>query len=218
MQPSLVIFDLDGTVLEDEDEWGKAFGVVLKRLGAKNVPGYPHITGIGIEENWPILLRKFKIKTKKTTDELANATRVEYNKLIPKITLKKGFKDFVKILRSLEVKVALATSSTWETVERVFDALGIEQDFDSVTTGEEVFYKKPDPQIFEIAADKLGVSLKECLVFEDSEAGVKAAKSAGMKVIGVYRNSKHKKTLKDADRLIKDFTEVTPKMIAQVFE
>ncbi len=215
MSLSAVIFDLDGTVLSNEDEWGKAFGMVLKKLGAKKVPSYPHVGGIGIEENWPILIKKFNLKTTKTYEELASETRLNYSKLLKKVKLKKGFKKLIKDLRDSGIKTALATSSTWSTVEEVFDKLKIEEDFDLVTTGEEVFHKKPDPEIFEIVADKLGVSPSECLVFEDSSAGIDAAKKAGMKVIGVYRSKKHKETLRDADLLIKNFNQITPQILAR---
>lgn len=216
MKLSAVIFDLDGTVVEDEDEWGEAFGKILKGLGAKNIPTYPHIGGIGIEENWPILLKKFNIKTNKSPQDLAAETRREYNSLTKRVTLKKGFKNFVEDLKRAGIKTAIATSSTWDSVERIFDTLEMWGYFDSITTGEEVTNKKPDPQIFEIASEKLGVDPENILVFEDSPAGIEAAHLAGMKVIGVYRNKAHRKSLTKADKLVKDFTSITPKLIDKI--
>ncbi len=208
MNLKAVIFDLDGTVLSNEDEWGEAFNIVLKKLGVETNSTYPHIGGIGIEENWPIFIKKYNIKTAKSISELAQETIREYYKLIPKVTLKNGIIEFIEELRAQGIKTALATSSSWEIVQSVFDQLRIEKYFDSVTTGEEAHYKKPNPQIFEIAAEKLGVNPKECLVVEDSPAGIKAAHSARIKVIGIYRNPKQKDQLLDADVLFSDFKNI----------
>lgn len=216
MEISACIFDMDGTVVADEDEWGEAFRKVLERLGVEEKAKYPHVGGIGIRENWPIFIKKYDIKTDKSLDELARETKREYDKLIPEVELKEGFKEFAEGLKSEGIPTALATSSTWDTVEKIFDHLEIGHYFDSVTTGEEVRYKKPDPQIFAIAAGKLVVEPEECVVFEDSEAGVKAAHGAGMKVVALGRNKKHKKTLKEAELIVDNFKGLTVEKIEKI--
>ena len=85
-----------------------------------------------------------------------------------------------------------------------------------MTTGEEIQRGKPSPDIFLLTAEKMGVDPNECLVFEDSPSGVEAAKAAGMKVIGIYRNKKQKDTLGEADLTVPDFEKVTPKMISDI--
>lgn len=216
MKVSAVIFDLDGTVLSNEDEWGRAFGNVLRKLGVKNVSYFPHIGGIGIKENWPYLIKKYNIKVNMTLDELAALTKTEYEKLIPKVTLKKGFTNFINDLKDSGILRGLATSGSWDMLEKVFDHIDIENDFDSITTGEEVFEKKPDPQIFELSAEKLGVDPSTCLVIEDSPAGIKAAHRAGMKVVAMARDKNQKDELKDADYIISDFDDLTPEVISQI--
>ncbi len=213
---SAVIFDLDGTVVSDEDEWGEAFKKVLKRLGVTVDSGYPHVGGIGIEENWPLFIKRYKIKTAKTIEELTAETLREFNKLIFSVDVKPGFEEFVMNLREGGVKTALATSSTWATVQNFFDRLKIEPYFDSVTTGEEVLYKKPDPEIFLKAAEKLGTDPESCLVIEDSGAGVEAAKNANMKVVGIARDEKHAVSLKKANLVVAAFPEITVKEIASL--
>ena len=213
MRLNAVIFDLDGTVVSDEDEWGLAFKKVLHKLGVQENSAYPHIGGIGIEENWPIFIKKYNIRTDKNVDELTLETKTEFEKLIGKIELKKGFETFVEELRDSGIKTALATSSSWSIVEKIVESLGIEGYFDCVTTGEEVVFKKPDPEIFKIAADKLDVMPANCLVFEDSKAGVTAAHEAGMKVVAMFRDERHKNELRKADLLVKNFEEVGPKAI-----
>lgn len=209
MKISAVIFDLDGTVLSNEDEYGSAFKKVLEGLGAKVNTDYPQVGGIGVKENWPGLLKKYNVKTKKSLDELASETQKEYLKLLSKVTVKKGLKDFIKRLRADGIKIALATSNVWFVVERVFEEIPIERLFDSVTTGEEAVNKKPAPDLFLMAADKLGIKPKECLVIEDAPSGIAAAHKAGMKVVAVARNTKHESILKDADIVVKSYNQLS---------
>ncbi len=217
MKIAAVIFDLDGTVLSNEDEYGLAFKKVLGRLGAKVHTDYPQTGGIGVKENWPGLLRKYKVKTKKSLDELASETQEEYLKLLPKIRIKKGLEKFIEELKKSGIKTALATSSVWFVVEAAFKKIPKLQDlFDSITTGEEVILKKPAPDLFLVAADKIDVKPEHCLVIEDSESGIEAAHQAGMKVIALSRDSKHAMSLKKADLVIRGYDQLNSMAIEKI--
>ncbi len=213
MRTSAVIFDLDGTVLDNEDEYGAAFKKVLENLGAEVKTDYPHVGGIGVEENWPGLLKKYNLKTDKDLNQLTSETQKEYLKLLPKVRVKKGLEEFIKQLRQDGIKTALATSNVWFILERVFEELPIEGLFDSVATGEEVKNKKPAPDLFLTAADKLDAAPEECLVIEDSVSGVRAAHNAGMRVIAIARDDKYAKELKDAELVIGDYNQLSPKLV-----
>ncbi|KKU25237.1 MAG: hypothetical protein UX95_C0004G0011 [Candidatus Woesebacteria bacterium GW2011_GWD1_47_21] len=212
MKISAVIFDLDGTVLDNEDEYGAAFKKVLENLGAEVKTDYPHVGGIGVEENWPGLLEKYQIETEKSFKELASETQKEYLKLLPEVKVKKGLEEFIKQLRQDGIKTALATSNVWFILERVFEELPVEGLFDSVTTGEEVNNKKPAPDLFLKAADKLEVQPEECLVIEDSRSGIEAAHQAGMKAIAIARDEPHAKELKEAELVIRNYGQFSPKL------
>lgn len=204
-----VIFDLDGTVLANEDEYGAAFAFVLNKLGKKVNSAYPHIGGIGVKENWPHLLATYKIKTDKTIEELTKETQDAYLSQLNKVELKPGFDIFVGELKENGLKTALATSNDWWIMDEVFHALSLDKYFDVTTTGEEVADKKPAPDLFLITADKLGIVPEACLVLEDSQAGIDAARSAGIKVIGIARDEKHAKSLKGADEIIFHYSELS---------
>lgn len=216
MNISAVIFDLDGTVLSDEDEYGLAFKKVLQSLGAKVDSDYPQVGGIGVKENWPGLLKKYKVTTDKTLDELASQTQKEYLKLLDKVTLKPGLEDFIKSLRLEGLKIALATSNVWFILEKVFEKFPIEKLFDGVTTGEEVVNKKPAPDLFLKAAEKLGAAPSDCLVIEDAPSGVEAAHSAKMKVIALARNSEHAEILSEADLVIRGYNQLTSEVVLKI--
>jgi len=87
--------------------------------------------------------------------------------------------------------------------------------FDSITTGEEVIRAKPDPAIFIKAAEKLNLEPDMCLVFEDSLSGVKAAREAEMKVVAIDETGENAE-LDEANLVVGSFSEVTPKVIAEL--
>ena len=213
MKISAVIFDLDGTVLANEDEYGEAFAKVLRSLGAKVTSDFPHVGGIGVKENWPGLLKKYKIITEKTLDELAQETQRQYLKLLAKVNLKEGFEVFIKNIKDSEIPIALATSNEWSILEQTFAKIKIERYFDTVTTGEDVASKKPAPDLFLETALKLGVEPSECLVFEDSSSGIEAALGARMRVVAIARDDAHAKSLGKANLVIRSYWEVSPEVL-----
>jgi len=213
---SAVIFDLDGTILNNEDEYGRAFRKVLASLGKKIDKKYPHTQGIGVKENWPVLLAKYNIKTKKTIEELTRATQDAYLAQLSDVNFVKGFENFVDKLKDSGIKVALATSNSWWIVDEVSENLNLDEIFNVITTAEEAVYNKPDPEIFLLTADKLGYEPKECLVIEDAVAGIEAAKRAGMKVVGIARDSKHANDLKEADLVVTDYAQISAQKIAKL--
>lgn len=216
MKITAVIFDLNGTILDDEDEYAEAFRSVLKSLGATTTEKFPHIRGIGVKENWPGLLAKYDLKTGKTPDELALATQQAYLSQLNKITAKPNLEQFISDLKESGIAVGLATSNTWDVVETVLKHLRLDKLFDSITTGEEVANKKPEPDIFIKAAEKLGAVAEECLVIEDTPVGIEAAHQAGMKAVGIAADDETAGLLQAADLVIRGYSEVTPEMLAGI--
>lgn len=215
MRISAVIFDLNGTVLEDEDEYGKAFNKVLQSLGLNLNTDTPHEKGIGVKENWLKFIENYKIKTDKTPEMLVRETQENYLNEIKTVHVRENFADFVENLRDSGIQIALATSNTWEQTDKILDAVGLEEVFDVVTTGDEVTFNKPDPDIFMITADKLGVEREDCLVIEDSPAGIEAARRAGMKVVGIASECNYQE-LSKADMVVESFSEITPQAVDQL--
>ncbi len=96
---------------------------------------------------------------------------------------KVGAPELLLALRSGGIPVALATSSSREYTSLSLERTGLAEYFDHVLTAEDVANGKPAPDLFHLAASRIGVSLKKCLVLEDSPAGVEAGLAAGMAVI-----------------------------------
>jgi HAD superfamily hydrolase (TIGR01509 family) len=213
MKISAVIFDLNGTILEDEDEYGKAFGNVLKSLGVEVKIPFPQVRGIGVKENWLSLIKKYDIKTESSPEELTNKTQEEYLLQINDVTIRPGFLEFVNALIDSGIQIALATSNNWDVTDKILDKVGLQGIFNAVTTVEEVAFSKPDPAIFILTADKLGVEREECLVIEDAASGVTAAREAGMKVIVISDKVEDEEDFSGADLVVESFADITPKII-----
>lgn len=204
-----VIFDLDGTVVDSRKQWARAFLEVLRSLGKEVTNEDPVVHGFPIQDNWKTLLQKYNIKTDKTLEELESLTYKSYIKFLPEISLIEGAKDFLNDLKDSSVRIALATNSEWWVVEKIFENLGLEEIFDATVTGEETPNKKPFPDAFLLAADKLSLPSEGCLVIGDTEPDVEAAHAAGMKAIIIG-------DAKNADLNVEGFSEITPKAIDQL--
>ncbi len=95
--------------------------------------------------------------------------------------------ELVKLLRKNGAKVAVATGSSRPSILPFMEKFGIE--VDAVATSEDVERGKPHPDLFLCAAQKLGIPPDKCVVVEDSDVGIEAAKNAGMKAMRFYNNT-----------------------------
>ncbi|OGM17669.1 hypothetical protein A2V56_00875, partial [Candidatus Woesebacteria bacterium RBG_19FT_COMBO_42_9] len=164
-------------------------------------------------ENWPLLIKKYDIKTNKSPEELAHETQEAYLQEINEITIRPGFTEFLENLKDRGIQVAIATSNNREVAEKILGKVGLQGVFETVTTVEEVAFSKPDPSLFTVTADKLGVAKEECLVIEDASSGIEAAQLAGMKVIAICDKVEDEKILASADLIVDGFIDITPKVI-----
>jgi len=137
--------------------------------------------------------------------ELAARKNGYYQDLLKSIDesdLYPGAVEFLHRLRDCEVKLALCSSS--KNAPTVLDALELTPLFDTVVTGHDFERPKPDPQIFTLAAGRLGVPAERCIVFEDAEAGVAAALAGGMHCVGVGAPD----VLPNAPQTMRDYDEI----------
>lgn len=213
MKLAAVIFDLNGTILDDEDLYAEAFRDVLKSLGVSVNENVRHVKGIGVKENWPILIKRYGIKTNKTPEVLALETQKAYLKKLNFDLVRPGFDEFVEGLKASGILVALATSNTWEVTNEILEKQGLQDVFENITTADEVAFNKPDPDLFIISAEKLGIERDLCLVIEDSPAGITAAHRAGMKAIGIAETDEDEEVLNKAELIVQGFADLTPKAI-----
>jgi beta-phosphoglucomutase family hydrolase len=122
----------------------------------------------------------------------------------------KPFPGVVRLLNAIKkgnFKLGLVSSAPKENIDFVLGELNLEGIFNCIVFGQEVSASKPNPQLYLLAAEKLKVAPKDCLVIEDSPLGVKAAKTAGMKCLAITNTHPWQK-LKEADKVVDSLVSV----------
>lgn len=195
-----VIFDLDGTVLDNEPEWETAFRAVVDSNQLSVVSWMPnnwiHEPGIGITPNWKRLVPgRVEELTVETMQEYQNRIREMPATGRKELRIREGLVELVEKIKEGGWMTALVTGSSWNVVEKELEGLDLYLAFDVTTTGEEVIAQKPDPEIYLLTCQKLGLESEECVIVEDAVAGVRAGAEAGCAVIGLESEYAPKKML-----------------------
>ncbi len=120
-----------------------------------------------------------------------------------------GAMDFIRLLKSKGVKVGLVTSSDNAKLKRAFRLLQLDNLFDTVVSADRITKGKPDPMCYLLAASDLHVSPTDCLVFEDSFAGIQAGTNAGMRVIGLSTTNSEESLKDKVHHIIPNFQNIT---------
>lgn len=182
-----VIFDMDGVLVDSEKLGLEASKIAFLKHGAKvkDADVLPYI-GAGTRAYVSGLARKYKIDEE--VDTLIGERFAAYEKLVKKkgLPARKGALGLLKSAKKSGLKTALATSSSFPKIKMNLKAAKIPISlFDAVVSGTRVKRFKPAPDIFLAAGRRLRVRPSDCVVIEDGEKGILAAKRAGMKAIGV---------------------------------
>jgi beta-phosphoglucomutase len=182
------IFDLDGVIVDTAHYHFVAWQRLAKELGITfTEKENERLKGVSRMRSLEIILEIGGIElSEEEKEKLAlrkNGWFVEYINAIKPEEVFSGVPELLQSIRSKGIKVGLASSS--KNADTVLRLLGIGNMFDAIVDGTMIVNTKPNPEIFLLAARKLGVVPSDCIVFEDAEAGVEAAIAAGMKCVGV---------------------------------
>ncbi len=181
-----VLFDMDGVLVDSEPFICKAAILMFKELG-HNVSPDDFVPFIGMGENRYIggVAEKYEIKidiikAKSRTYEIFG--NIVKGQLYPL----PGAREFIGKCLDRNLRIALATSADKVKMEVNLKEIGLPPEtFNSIITGLDVENKKPFPDIYIKAAERLGLKSHECLVVEDAVSGIKAGKAAGCKCLAV---------------------------------
>lgn len=183
-----VLFDLDGVIVDTAKYHFQAWKNLAMMMGFEfTEKDNERLKGVSRMRSLEILLEVGGIAVDEPAKiELAEFKNNEYVGYISKMTpdeLLPGVVDFLNELKSKGIKCAIGSAS--KNTPLILDRIGLSSFFDAVVDGNTVSEAKPNPEVFLKGAEALGVKPDECLVFEDAEAGVQAAKAGGMLCIGV---------------------------------
>lgn len=204
-----VIFDMDGTMLDNNpyhlkawQAFCKKYGITLTEEEYKN-----QLSGRSSSDTMQFLFQKPLSEAEISL--LRNEKEQLYRRLVqPHIRPIKGLPALLASLQAEGIKMAIASSATPVNLRFALGKLQLEPYFTAIVDSTMVSKGKPDPEIFLMAAKKLQISPHRCIVFEDSITGIRGAKAAGMKVIAIT-TAHIPEELKEADGVIEDYTRVS---------
>ena len=205
-----VIFDMDGVIIDSEPMHYEVFKKYIKELKI-SVPEEEYNTFIGTTDRQIYTYLKEKYNLKDTVEVLESNYVARYTEYLKGERDEKpihGVDILIKDLYSHNVKLAVASSARKENIETVLNMFNLNKFFNVKLSGQEVSKAKPNPDIFLRAASLLEVSPHECIVIEDSNNGVRAAKAAGMKCIGYKNKNSGNQDLSMADQIVNSFDEI----------
>lgn len=218
VKPEAIIFDLDGTLIDNNKYHIDAWKVFYKKIGREfsmeeyknNMNGrinrdiFRYLFGNDITEQ----------EIERLTEEKEGLYRELYAPFIQPIA---GLLPFLKQVKAAGIPIAIATSGLPKNIAFTFEHITMRDYFDAIIDATLVTNSKPHPEIFLKAAAAVQADPRKCIAFEDSIAGVQSAKAAGMKVIGLT-TTHTASDLHEADRIITDYNHINMNGIIQLME
>jgi beta-phosphoglucomutase family hydrolase len=203
-----VIWDMDGVIADTAPYHLSAWQEIFGKRGVKfTVEDFRHSFG---RRNDTIIRKTLGEKTAQDEIEaIAGEKEATFRRMIgQKIRPLPGAVELLQSLKQNGVKMALASSTPIENIRLITGSLGIANCFQAIVTGHDVTEGKPRPEVFLLAAQRLGVKPGNCVVIEDAVAGVTAAKRAGMHCVAVT-STHSRQSLKEADLIVKTLEEIS---------
>ncbi|PRX27203.1 beta-phosphoglucomutase [Orenia metallireducens] len=207
MSIEAVIFDLDGVIVSTDEKHYQAWKKIADEEGISFDREFnERFRGVSRMDCLEMLIaetdKEYSAEEKK---ELATRKNNYYRDLLQSLDENDILSNVINILEGLKEKgIKIAVGSSSRNTPLILKQIGLDNYFDGVADGNQITKSKPDPEVFLLAAEKVGVDPEKCLVVEDADAGIEAAIAGGMKTVGVASASSNLK----ADLKLKDLSVV----------
>lgn len=206
------IFDLDGVIVDTAKyhylawkELANSLGIDFTEKENEQLKGVSRVRSLEKILSWgnkTFPQDEFtRLMATKNDEYLSYINKMNESELLPEV------KDRLTFIKNKKQGIALGSAS--KNARYIIEKVDVKDMFDAVVDGTDVSKAKPDPEVFLIAAKLLNIEPENCIVFEDSVAGVQAANTAKMISIGIGSEE----VLGEADYVFKDFTEISEKFI-----
>ena len=210
-----VIFDMDGVLVDSYAAHWESWRQLGREVGFEMteqqfVVTFGRTSREVIAESWPDLARsgeQIAALDRRKEDLFREILAADFPAM-------DGARELIDALAAAGFALALGSSGPPENVELVLEKLGRRSRFMAIVTGTDVTRGKPDPQVFLLAAERIALPTRRCLVIEDAPAGVAAAKAAGMKCLGLASTGRDPAELAAADRVVNSLRDVTADVIS----
>lgn len=211
------IFDLDGVIVDTAKYHYLAWKKLANQLGFEFTEEQNELfKGVSRKRCLEILLEIGKREaTQEEFDKWMIDKNVDYLEFIKNMDASEILPDVPKVLQFLkENNIPIALGSASKNAKPILEKVGLLPYFDAIVDGNHVTKAKPNPEVFLLAAEQLGVHADDCVVFEDAVAGIQAANAAKMISIGIG----DKNVLTEAQFNFNDFTEISTNFIKELIE
>ena len=209
-----VILDMDGVLVDSEHQWLLAEqGFFREILGRWSVRDNHKLVGVVVEDIHRMLARDHGL-TMGLAEFVARCDAMAPDIYRRRVSLARGLPPFLAGLRRRGLGLAVASSSPKTWVDMVMERFRLRPLFDAVVSGDEAPGRtKPAPDLYLLAARRLGARPGSCLAVEDSTVGVRAAKAAGMTCVGLRTRHNKAQDLSAADWEARGFGELAYRSI-----
>jgi len=216
MLPAAVIFDMDGLLVDTETcdyeawrELHEAHGVELSMA--------EYCYSAGLYGSWERMYEDLAGRSGVSPEELHRRREPRFRERVEACL--RPAPELVALLgelRSQGVKRGIASSSDSDWVAYLVDGLGLRGEFQTIATGHDVARRKPAPDVYLLAAERLAVDPRRCVALEDSAHGVAAAHAAGMRAIAIPNSVSRHQDLSAADARVAHFGDVTLDLLREL--
>jgi len=212
-----VIFDLDGVLADSEPCWNQIDAKLLAEYGV-TYRGENHRDVLGVSYRLAVEFYKKAFGLSASIEELMQRRgEIATEFFANRVGLFPSAKATLEELRQMSLYLAVATSSVSASARPFLERHGLTPFFDVIVTGDEIERGKPDPDIYLLAAEKLGIRADACLVIEDALSGIAAGKAAGIRVAAIpdRRFVDARDYEKEADYVLGNLSEI-PKLVRRL--
>ena len=215
MNQKAIIFDLDGVIVDTAKYHYLAWKELADELGFEFTKAHnERLKGVSRVRSLEILLEIGKVQLSNEEKERylkeKNEQYLKYIRKMGRDEILPGIAELLDYLNKEHIPIALGSAS--KNARLILKGLDLLDKFDAIVDGNDVSKAKPDPEVFLIAAKRLGKKNEDCIVIEDSVAGIQAANIAGMISVGIG----DAKVLHEADYILSNTRELTPEFIQQL--
>lgn len=211
-----LIFDMDGTLVDSERVHWQAWVETLRthQMAVPDFQVFSQYVGVSDEQMADDFIEAANLRIGRAG--LVASKCAAYLDLIPQIRLLPGVQDVLRRCRG-RYRLAVASSSPSTELAAILKHHNLLDYFEYVAGGDMVERKKPDPEIYLMVTENLGLAPVDCIAFEDSQSGIAAARAAGLKAVAVPQAMSVGHDFSWADAVLSNLGEVDDRLLEQLF-
>ncbi|MGI8955395.1 MAG: HAD family hydrolase [Chthoniobacterales bacterium] len=216
LTPFAAIFDWDGVIIDSGKLHAQSWQLLAAELGRTLAPD-SFIRGFGMKSSRIIEEIHGWAKDPAEIARLTNRKEALYRKLVGQgeIAPLPGVEEWLRRLQAAGIPCAVASSTHRANIDAVLNRIGLQNAFCEIISAEDVVHGKPNPEVFQKAAARLGITAGRSVVFEDAHVGIEAAHAASMKVVAVATTHPLEQLL-EADLVVRRLDELSVEQVAAI--